>query len=231
MSKIFFFIKKIVIKLLSHFSNPIQAIKFDIRKISFLLKKYKLIYIYKIDFKIDNNLFEPDYCDLDNLINLILKHKPKLFLELGGGYSTIAIIYALNVLEKKSNHKYKLITYDQSETYLKKTIDLIPQELCKNVEFVYSPLEVKNYNNVLMSFYKDLKVLNYDFIYEDRHDHEQTKIAGDIIKLEELLENDFSFCVDGMLASVEYYKNNLKKKYSISNSFFHGTNFIRENIS
>ena len=90
-------------------------------------------------------------------------------------------------------------------------MDLIPQELCKNVEFMYSPLEVKSYNNVLMSFYKDLKVLNYDFIYEDRHDHEQTKIAGDIIKLEELLENDFSFCVDGMLASVEYYKNNSKK--------------------
>ena len=35
MSKIFFFIKKIVIKLLSHFSNPIRAIKFDIRKISY----------------------------------------------------------------------------------------------------------------------------------------------------------------------------------------------------
>ena len=108
MNKIFFFIKKLIIKILSHFLNPIQAIKFDIRKILFLLKKFKLLHFYKIDFQIDNNLFEPDYCDLDNLINLILKNKPKLFLELGGGYSTLAIAYAFDVLKKNLTMNTKL---------------------------------------------------------------------------------------------------------------------------
>ena len=184
--------------------------------------------MYKIDFQINNNLFEPDYCDLDNLINLILKNKPKLFLELGGGYSTLAIAYALSELKKKFNHKYKIISYDQSEEYLKKTEDLFPKHLKENIEFRYSPLIVESYNGVLMSFYKDLEILNYDFIYEDRHDHEKTKIAGDIVKLEQKINNDFSFCVDGMKISVDYYKNNLKKKYDISDSFFHGTNFINK---
>ena len=184
--------------------------------------------MYKIDFQINNNLFEPDYCDLDNLINLILKNKPKLFLELGGGYSTLAIAYAFSELKKKFNHKYKIISYDQSEEYLKKTEDLFPKHLKDNIEFRYSPLIVESYNGVLMSFYKDLENLNYDFIYEDRHDHEKTKIAGDIVKLEQKINNDFSFCVDGMKISVDYYKNNLKKKYDISDSFFHGTNFINK---
>ena len=229
MNKSFFFIKRVIIKILSHFSNPIQAIKFDIRKLLFLIKKFKLIYLYKIDFQIDNNLFEPDYCDLDNLINLILKNKPKLFLELGGGYSTLAIAYAFDVLKKKFNHQYKIISYDQSKEYLKKTEDLFPKYLKKNIEFRYSPLSIELHNGALMSFYKDLEILNYDFIYEDRHDHEKTKLAGDIIKLEKEISSNFSFCVDGMKTSVDYYKNNLKKKYFISNSFFHGTNFINKN--
>ena len=219
---------KIIKKLISHFTNPLQAIIFDIRKVLFILKKRKLTKVYNIDFKVNKTLFEPDYCDLDNLINLILKLKPKLILELGGGYSTLAIAYALAELEKKNNHKYKFITYDQSEEYLKKTIDLVPENLKKNIEFCFSPLIAENYNGVLMSFYRDLKILNYDFIYEDRHDHENTKLAGDIIKLENEVNSNFSFCVDGMRISVDYYKNNLKKKYYISNSSFHGTNFINQ---
>jgi len=219
---------KFIKKILLHFINPIQSIKFDIRKLLFLFKKYKLTRVYNIDFQINESLFEPDYCDLDNLINFVLKHKPKLLLELGGGYSTLAIAYALNVLEKNENHEYKFITYDQSKDYLKKTNDLIPENLKKNIEFRFSPLKVEMYNGVLMSFYSDLEILNYDFIYEDRHDHESTKLAGDIIKLENEVNNDFSFCVDGMKISVDYYKNNLKKKYYISDSFFHGTNFINK---
>ena len=105
---------------------------------------------------------------------------------------------------------------------------MFPKHLKDNIEFRYSPLIVESYNGVLMSFYKDLENLNYDFIYEDRHDHEKTKIAGDIVKLEQKINNDFSFCVDGMKISVDYYKNNLKKKYDISDSFFHGTNFINK---
>ncbi len=165
---------------------------------------------------------------MDNLINIVLKYKPKLLLELGGGYSTLVIAYALNVLKKNENHEYKFITYDQSKDYLKKTNDLIPENLKENIEFRFSPLKAEIYNGVLMSFYSDLEILNYDFIYEDRHDHENTKLAGDIIKLENEVNNDFSFCVDGMKISVDYYKNNLKKKYYISGSFFHGTNFINK---
>ena len=93
---------KIYNKLILHFINPIKAIKFDLRKILFLIKKYKIhnTYNLKIFFN-KKELFQPDYLDLDNLINLIIKIKPKLVLELGGGYSTLAIAYALDFLEKE----------------------------------------------------------------------------------------------------------------------------------
>jgi len=118
---------KIYNKLILHFINPIKAIKFNLRKILFLIKKYKIHNIYNLKIFFDKKeLFQPDYLDLDNLINLIIKIKPKLVLELGGGYSTLAIAYALNFLEKEYNHKYRFITFDQSEVYLKITKSLIP---------------------------------------------------------------------------------------------------------
>ena len=42
----------------------------------------------------------------------------------------------------------------------------MPEDLKKNIEFRFSPLIVEKYNGTLMSFYKDLEILNYDFIYE-----------------------------------------------------------------
>jgi cephalosporin hydroxylase len=221
---------KIYNKLILHFINPIKAIKFDLRKILFLLKKYKIhnTYNLKIFFN-KKELFQPDYLDLDNLINLIIKIKPKLVLELGGGYSTLAIAYALDFLEKEYNHKYRFITFDQSEIYLKISKSLIPEKLQKNIEFIHSPLIVKKIDNTLMSFYKDLKILDYDFIYEDRHDHSETKIAGDIYLIEKLTNHPFSFCIDGMKSTVEFYKRNLKRSYKISSSFFHGVNFLIKN--
>ena len=218
---------KIYNKLILHFINPIKAIKFDLRKILFLIKKHKIhnTYNLKIFFN-KKELFQPDYLDLDNLINLIIKIKPKLVLELGGGYSTLAIAYALDLLEKKHNHQYRFITLDQSNVYLKITKNLIPDHLKKNIKFIYSPLVVKKIDGVLMSFYKNLKILDYDFIYEDRHDHKETKIAGDIYLIEKLSKYPFSFCIDGMKSTVDFYKNNLKKRYKVSSPFFHGVNFL-----
>ena len=78
-----------------------------------------------------------------------------------------------------------------------------------------------------MSFYKDLPKEKYDYIYEDRRDHEMTKLAGDILEYEHTLDqNDrLSFTIDGMPITTNYYKKNLKGRYKISGSVIHGTNF------
>ena len=67
-----------------------------------------------------------------------------------------------------------------------------------------------------MSFFDNMPEENFDFIYEDRRDHPEAKIAGDIIKYEnEFLskEESFSFTIDGMESTTNYYKKNLKYRY------------------
>ncbi len=71
----------------------------------------------------------------------------------------------------------------------------------------------------------------FDFIYEDRKDHLDTKIAGDIIKYEHDKINDtdnFLFIIDGMINTVDYYKNNLKFNYSFDVNSFGGITFVKK---
>ena len=50
----------------------------------------------------------------------------KYVLELGGGFSTIAICYALQYNYEKHGIKGNLISYDQSKYYLNLTKKIIP---------------------------------------------------------------------------------------------------------
>ena len=155
-----------------------------------------------------------DYIDLNNIIKTIYKHKPKVVLELGGGYSTYAIIYALLNVHKK-NH-FKFYSIDQTLDYQKKLIDDFPENLKNKIIFLHREISVKKFKNTKMSFFENIPDEKFDFIYEDRKDHPETKIAGDIIKYEndKINEDDnFVFIIDGMSSTVNYYKNNLKFKY------------------
>ena len=225
MNKILFFIKKLLIKILSHFTNPIQSIKLDIRSILFIYSKYVILKKHKINLKINKYLFEPDYLDLLNLINLMRKLKPKYVLELGGGYSTLALSYSAMLLKKELNIDCLVISIDQSKKYLEINKSIIPKNLAPFVKFEYRELEVVEFKGHKVSVFKNLPNYDYGLLYEDRHDHEETKIAGDAIFLEKKT-NSMSICVDGMQATTLFYKNYLEKKYRISNSFLHGTNII-----
>jgi hypothetical protein len=216
-------------KIYSHFINPIESIKFDIRKILFIYAKIKINYYYKIKITKNNLLFEPDYLDLNNLINLISKIKPKTVIEFGGGYSTLIIAFALNKIHKNKN--YEFVTLDQDKKFLKITKGLINQKFKKKIIFIHRKLSVKKFKKKLVSYFSNIPVKNYDFVYEDRYDHKKTKIAGDIMFLIRKNKRYFSFCVDGMTDTVNFLKIHLRSKYKISNGFFHGVNFIfRESL-
>ena len=160
-----------------------------------------------------------------------LKLKPQCVLELGTGYSTYAIIFALNELKENNGHKFKFYAIDQNEEYLENLKKFIPEKLSKQINFCYRPIYIKKYNNILMSFFKDLPKENFDYIYEDRHDQQETKLAGDILEYEHGLNHNnvkFSFTIDGMPITTNYYKKNLKGNYRISGSVIHGTNFDKK---
>ena len=211
--------------------NPKSALRYIFLKRVNKNLKIKFINIYKIDKYLKNKLlFEPQYYDLENLINLIKIIKPKYVLELGGGFSTIAICYALQYNYEKHGIKGKLISYDQSKYYLNLTKKIIPEKLSKYVKFQYSQLKLIKYKGLRVSIFKNILEKNYNLIYEDRFDHKKTRIGADIIFLEKKMKSNCSFVVDGHKYIVEFLKKNLKKKYEIENSkIFFRTNFVNYN--
>ena len=184
---------------------------------------------YPIDFSED--LIPPDYLDLENLIKQITEKKPNVILELGGGQSTSAIIYGLMQL-KKQGHQFTFVSVDQSEYYLQKTKDSIPIELRNEIVFHHSKLTTKIYENTLMSFFENIPDLPYDFVYEDRCDHEDTVIAGDILLLEQKAIGrniNFSFTIDTMTETKKTLERLLQRRYKISGELLTGTNFTQLN--
>jgi len=232
--KIFFYIKnegliytaKVIFRFIA---NPVL---YKIRPKLMEIQKQKFVKKYNISFPESDIFLTPDYLDLNNLVNQINNHRPKCILELGTGYSTYAMIFALNKLEEETGHKFEFYAVDQNEWYLNKLKSFIPEHLSKKINFVYRPLYVENYQDTLMSFFKDLPDKKYDFIYEDRNDLKHTKLAGDALKYENTLDvskHKLHITIDGMPITTNYYKKNLKDKYSISGSVIHGTNFNPSN--
>ena len=131
------------------------------------IKKKQFQKKYDFIFPVSDFLLPPDYLDLDNLVAQTLKLKPKFVLELGTGYSTYAIIFALNKLREDLGHEFKFYAVDQNEEYLNDLKKFIPEHLSNQISFFYRPIFTKNFNNTLMSFYKDLPKEKYDYIYSD----------------------------------------------------------------
>ena len=105
-------------------------------------------------------------------------------MEIGSGYSTYAIIHALLNLKNSIDHQFKFYCLDQTEEYLTELKGQMPEIYKKNIIFIHRKIYVDKYKNQKMSFFDNMPEENFDFIYEDRRDHPEAKIAGDIIKYE-----------------------------------------------
>ena len=181
---------------------------------------------YKLNLE-KNNLFKPDYIDLINLYNQINKLKPKNILELGSGQSTIVIAKIVSELSKEG-YECNFYSLDQEEKYLDNTIQCMPKELKKITNFFHRNLYTSVLNGKLMSFYENLPDIDFDFVYEDRRDHQKTAIAGDILLLEKRAiekKYEFSFTIDDMFITQKELKRQLLRKYKNFNYLFSGTNF------
>tara|TARA_Y100000389_G_C17335244_1_gene450291 strand:+ start:278 stop:934 length:657 start_codon:yes stop_codon:yes gene_type:complete len=208
------------------------------KEIKRYFRRYFLHYLAKIKFYKDYNIQFPksvpfkhiDYIDLNNLIEIIKIHKPKIVLELGSGYSTYAIIYALNEAHKSND--FEFFSVDQTKEYQETLIRDFPEKYKKQINFMHRKIYVKKFKNQKMSFFENLPNSKFDFIYEDRMDHKDALIAGDVIKYEhDIIKNhdNFIFTIDGMFSTCDFYKKNLIYNYEFDISSFTGINFIKTN--
>jgi len=227
------FFQKVLNKIKLHFTHPILAIKFDLRKVYFYYAKFILKIFYKINIPIEKSYFDPDYCDLYHIFKLVLKFNPKRCIEIGSGYSTFVILKALEINFKKDEIVPKLISLEQDDGYLKIHKSFISKNFVpetKNiVKFVKTDLKIESHKEEMVSICKEFPNEKFDFLYEDRTDDEKYKIAGDAIKIENNMPRNFIICIDGMIKTVEFYKNNLIRDYYYSGGFYFGSTFIPKN--
>ena len=125
--KIFFYIKNegLVYTAKHIFRFIANPILYKIRPKLMEIQKQKFVKKYNISFPASDIFLAPDYLDLNNLVNQINNHKPKCILELGTGYSTYAMIFALNKLEEKTGHKFEFYAVDQNEWYLNTKLEVL----------------------------------------------------------------------------------------------------------
>ena len=222
-------LKRIIKKAILHFTNPILAVKFDLRKLYYLYGYIYLTIFQNIKIPKSDFLIKPDFVDLMNLYKLVLKYKPKNVVEVGSGYSTIIILKALQSISKKYNFKTLFYSMEQDEDYLNKMKRFFNEEDKKILKFVKTDLVIEEIENERVSICKNFPNIEVNMYYEDRADNPDYKIAGDSYKIEKYMPKEYLICVDGMQDTVNYLKKNLKRKYKISGGFFHGTNFIPNN--
>ncbi len=222
-------LKKLLIKFFKHFTNPILSIKFDLRSIYFQYCKFLILKKYKLVIPLENEFFKPDYCDLYNLYKIIINRNPKIVVEIGSGYSTMIIAKALEINKKKFNIQPKLYSLEQDDHYKNLIQNYLQRNLSYDsnsfIQIMKTELKIINFKGNKVSICKNFPTENINFIYEDRTDHEYYAIAGDAILIENKMPQDFCICVDGMKATVDFYKKNLIRNYNCSGGFFHGHTF------
>jgi hypothetical protein len=219
-------LKKIFKKILTHFKNPIESFFFDIRKLKWFYAKFFLTKIQKIYFPKTSFLINIDYIDLLNLWKNILKRRPKVILEVGSGYSTFLILAAMKKLNSINiNVVEKFYSLEQNKHYLLNLKKKIDRTSLNKVTFVLTKLKICKIYNTHVSICSNFPKDKINFFYEDRADDPKFNIAGDALKIETKMPEDYFICVDGMTPTVQFYKKHLKRKYKFSGGIFSGSNF------
>jgi len=185
--------------------------------------------IYKLKIPKNEKFFTIDYCDLYNLYKIVIKRKPSTVVEIGSGFSTWIIAKALEENYKKyqiypifysleQEEKYKTLI----ENFLKENLSIEANDFTKIIKTNLSITKFKETNVSVCENFPNIKI---DFLYEDRTDIEEFKIAGDAIIAENKMSKNYCICVDGMKQTVNFYKKNLTRDYKIVGGFFHGYTF------
>tara|TARA_Y100000031_G_C8136011_1_gene345265 strand:- start:71 stop:802 length:732 start_codon:yes stop_codon:yes gene_type:complete len=175
----------------------------------------------------DKQEFDCQYIKLANLYKLIQLRKPKIVLEFGVGFSTLAIAAALKNNYSKYKNSGHLYTVDAEERWIDNTKKKIPFELKDYVTFHYSPVKIEVVNNQLCSLYESLPNICPNFILLDGPSPKSVAenvrglsfnegrpiVAADILLYESSAPLDFFIYVDGRWRNCNFLRNSLKGKY------------------
>ncbi len=157
----------------------------DIKKF-FINKKLGILYQNN-----KNNIIQPNYLDLYNLYNYVLKNKRTTILEFGSGWSSLIFALSLNDLKRKFYQKaknlrrgnlFELFILENNKKYLNITRKRINNYFIKNriknickINYIVSDVRMKEFSGRFVTEYKKIPICNPDFIYLDGPDQKKIK--------------------------------------------------------
>tara|TARA_B100000029_G_scaffold516748_1_gene633648 strand:- start:23751 stop:24581 length:831 start_codon:yes stop_codon:yes gene_type:complete len=191
--------------------------------------------------KVDPNnqiAYPPEIDDLIRLHFLIRKFKCIKVMEFGIGYSTKIIAdalrrneidYADKLKEIRTDGIFKVFSIDSSKKWIKKSKELIPNDLYKYIEISFSKVMTVLVNNKITTQYKALPNERPDFIYidgpsqwdgvEGSFNEMNTKhpdrmpISSDVILFEYFMTPGTIIYIDGRTNNARFLKNNMQRNW------------------
>ncbi len=155
----------------------------------------------------------PQYDNLLNLYLTVKQRKPKVILELGGGYSTLVIARAVSELDAG----IIFWSVDPSEYWQEIVRTHMPARLRPFVKYHYAEPIVREFNGDTISAFETLPVTSANFIYVDGGGlREAKKQGGDALVLEQEAPEDYAVLVDGRRRTVALLKRALRRQYVVS---------------
>jgi hypothetical protein len=160
------------------------------------------------------NALQPKYDELLALYLVIQKRKPKVILELGGGYSTFVIAHAVRELHAR-NCQAIFYSVDQSDHWQQVVKDHMPKDLLPFVRFWRGDPELIELNGETVSIYNSLPVEAANLVFVDGGLVQGNKIGADALLLEQNAPEDYGILIDERRHTVAFLKRTLAHRYVI----------------
>ena len=176
--------------------------------------------------KLPSKSIVPDWADLWNIYKLIRERKPRVIVELGGGCSTIMIGQALHENATKDGAEGKLYSLDMSEFWLSQTRSYLPEFMEPYCELSVGEVEAVDMEGDRVTVVKNFPRTDINFLYVDGGLVPGIHIGADAVVLEEAAPPDYSILIDGRVATVNFIRSYLKRKYRDQSNAIHHWTFL-----
>ena len=160
------------------------------------------------------NAHRPKYDELLALYLVIQKRKPRVILELGGGYSTLVIAHAVRKLHE-GDHQAIFYSVDESDHWQQVVKDHMPKDLLSYVRFWRGDPKLIDLNGEVVSIYNSLPVEAANLVFVDGGLVPGNKIGADALLLERNAPDDYAILIDERRRTVAFLKRTLAHRYVI----------------
>ena len=213
--------------------------KIQLNKVQDYFKKYDLK--FDLNESKEKNIYKPDFEDLYFIHNFIILNKRINILEIGTGWSSYVISNAHLYLVKKyskliKNNKFLIPNFTILDNYKKYlTISKKRNKVIKNkyVNYLYSKIEMTEFNNRYCTRFIDFPKISPEFIYLDGPDQYNVKknknfsfntdskelmpMVSDILKIEHFLSSGTVIIADGRKANINFLIKNFQRPWKLKN--------------